>query len=218
MNDIRSGKFYALMFVLFVLFLGIGGFFLTKYLIADPKSPNNANEVIADNSNLKLNKEKDYIYFTNDDLKNKDYNINYHDVKLNFNTTDAQELEKTLNTEMSVLKDTYILIEDKDLTPEELEKVIYSDSGIYEASYNKYTRYISSDYASLLKESYVFNCFEGETYLKSMAYTFNIETGKLLSNNELLANFNLSLDKVKDLVKTRLLDKQSLIPNPDNEK
>ncbi len=215
MNDIRNGKFYALTFIFFLLLLGVGGFFLTKSLTKEPLNHSNSNEeVIADTDILKLNKTADYIYFQNDDLKNSSYDINYHEIKININSSDAQNLENTLNNEMSTLKRTYTLISDADLTPEETEKIIYNDSGIYKANYIKYTRYFSKDYVSLLKENYEFDCFTGEKYLSSHAYTFDLNTGKLLNNSKLLSLFNITLDEIKNTINTRLEKKQTLITKP----
>ena len=206
MNDVRKGKVYAALFVFFIIVLIVGGYMAMVYLTSGKEPQKEKTPEVK--QSLKIDEDKDYLYFTNVDLKNEDYNIIYQDVNINLDSSEARSLENNLNNAMADLKSTYKLISEANLTEEENEKVLFTDSGIYEASYIKYTRYISPKYISLLVDYYEFNCYSGEKYLSSIAYVFDVKTGKLLSNNEVLKLYDYSLDKLKQKVRDHLQEEQ----------
>ncbi len=222
MNDIRNGKVYGMLFLFFIVCLIVGGFFLMEFFTSSPKKQvKEPPKEVALEEDLKNNKKEDYIYFEDPLIKSELYGINYQNVKINLDSSSARATEIKLNEEMELLKETYKEIKDIDLEEDTLKEIIYKESGIYEAKYAKYTRYFYQNYASLLKDNYSFNCFDGEQYLNSNSYVFDTKTGEIITNEELFALYDLNLDKIKEQIKQKLENKQSTITiketNEDNE-
>lgn len=211
MDDVRSGHIYALLFIMFIGLLSIGGFFLTKMLTKNDQTENpkkEENKSIV--TNLKVNKDEEYLYFTNNETLSIEHDITYQDIKININSDDAKKIETKLNNEMAELKGSVKKISEEELTEEDLAKIIYKDDDIYSAKYRKYTRYIYKDYASIYIEDYEFDCLNGPNKVNTSAYVFNTENGKLLSNSEILDIYNISIEKLKSIVKEKL-DKEQIV-------
>ncbi len=211
--EIRRGKIYALIFILFIVFLALGGFFLTKELLENDKDKSaTINNSSATNvKDLRLNKNEDYIYFTSIDNKSLTHEITFQDIFINIDSSDANNVMTKLNNEMQNLKSSFQTLSEAELSEEELEKVIYKEDDIYKTSFRKYTRYFYKDYAGILIEDYNFDCFKGDIFQNSEAYTFDTITGKLLSNGDLLNLYNLSMTKVKEKIVEKLNKSQTVI-------
>ena len=196
MSDIRNGKLYGMIFLFFLVCLVVGGFFLMEYFTSSP-APVKKEETreVAIEKNLKLNPSEEYIYYLNNDLKNELYGINYQDIKINIDSSSARTTEIKLNEEMALLRDSFKKLDDVTLIEEEENKISYKETGIYEAKYAKYTRYFYQNYATILKDNYSFDCFNGEKYLTSVAYVFDTKRGVLLTNADLLQLYNLNITK-----------------------
>ena len=104
--EIRRGKIYALIFILFIVFLALGGFFLTKELLKNDKDKsatiNNSSAINV--KDLRLNKNEDYIYFTSIDNKSLTHEITFQDIFINIDSSDANNVMTKLNNEMQNLK------------------------------------------------------------------------------------------------------------------
>ncbi len=214
MNDSRKGKFYGLMFLFFLIFLVVGGFFLTKSLTSE-KEPNNditephKNEK-EDPEKLKLDKEEDFIYFVNSEVYSEELDMVYQDIIMNINSEEARNIATTLNEEMRNLKSSIKLISDQDLDEENTEKIVYRIKDIYEAKYRSYTRYFSDKYVSLVLNDYDFDCFTGSSYIGSKAYVIDVTTGNILTNKELLSTFKLTIDEIKLKIQEKLKDEEDI--------
>ncbi len=221
MNDIRNGKIYASLFILFLVILGVGGFILTTTLTSKkPKTSELAQDTKQESTNMKIDSTQDYIYFSNATTKNSDFGIIYQDINLNINSSAAKTLENELNTKMAEAIISYKTLTEANLSDEELNDIVYKESDIYEAKYYKYSRYITSSYASVLSDEYFFDAHIGETYVGSKAYVFDLTTGNLLTKDAIFSIYNTSLDKIKNAVMTRLNAKQSTVlveETPDTE-
>lgn len=213
MNDIRNGKIYAALFILSLVLLIVGGYFLTvKVMSEDKKTPTTIpdEETASKTETLKINKDKDFIYFENSDSKSLEHEIIYQDIVLNFQSSNTNIIEK-LNNEMNELRKTYKKISEQTITAEEEEKILYKEDDIYSATFRKYTRYFYKNYASLLVEEYDYNCFNGSTFKNSQSYVFDVSNGKTISKNELLNNYNKSIDSIKSTIKEKLEKNQTIV-------
>ena len=63
MDETVKNKFMAILFFLFIIFLVVGGYILTKQLKPKQKEEDTSSKVVE--KEIKLDKNKDYIYFEN---------------------------------------------------------------------------------------------------------------------------------------------------------
>lgn len=213
MNDTRKGKFYALMFLFFLIFLIVGGYFLTKSLTKKEEATGNEETPKfekVDPDKLKIDKEEDFIYFVNKEVYSEELDIVYQDIMMNINSVEAREIANVLNRENATLEESIKLISDQKLSESENEKIVYRIKDIYEAKYREYTRYFSDKYASLVINDYEFDCFTGSKYLRSKAYVIDTVTGKVLTNEEILKKSNLTMEEIKLKVQEKLVDEEDI--------
>lgn len=207
MNDSRKGTIYGLIFLLFLIFLIVGGYFLTKSLTRDTsvKEPtNNEEETPIKDESHKIDAKKDYIYFENIDILSEKEKILYQDVRINFDKEELSYLEEELNKNSLSLKEKVKRISEQELTDEEMAKILYKDDDIYEANHLKYTRFFSEKYASLVIDYYTFNCMTGNHYEKSKSYVISLEDGSILTNEDLMKKLGFTITQIKDKVKSSL--------------
>lgn len=206
MNDIRRGKVYALIFIIFLGLLVGGGFFLTKNLTKDkpkksmPISENSVKEEV----NLKLLKDEDYVYFTNEEVISIKNEITFKNIAININSNEARLVETKLNNRSEELHGTFKKISESLLTPEEKDAIVYNEEDVYSVNYVKYGTYTYKDYASILVEDYEYDCINGKKQVGAMSYVFDITTGKLLSKADLLAKYGMTLETLKEKVNSEL--------------
>ena len=73
MEENFKGKFGFI-----ILFLAIGGFFFTKYILSDKKE-----EVKEEVTNYKIDEKKDYIYYTDNETISDSAELEYMNVVIN---------------------------------------------------------------------------------------------------------------------------------------
>lgn len=211
--EIRKGKIYALIFIIFIVCLAIGGFFLTNVLVKDNRNNlalQEETKPVATPS-LKINENEDYIYYSNIDTVSTKHEITYANIFINIDSNYAKNIMRKLNNETNTLKNTLKYISNETLSEEELAKIIYKEDNIFMASYRKYSRYFYKNYASILVEDYDFSCYEGSNFKNSKSYTFNTKTGSLITYEELLASYNLNIIKIKEQIQNKLNKNQTFI-------
>jgi len=205
MDDIRKGKVYALVFVIFLGILGGGGFYITKkFTKIEPKREMQISEPMPQEINLKIIKDEDYFYFTDEEIISSKHEIAFKNIHININSIDARRIEEELNKLNDSLKKNLVKISDKDLTTVEKNNIIYNEEDIYNVSYIKYSSYVYKNYASILAESYEYDCIKGKKQIGSNSYVFDTKTGDLITKEAILAKFNLTLDSLKEKVKKEL--------------
>lgn len=222
--DIRNGKIYAMMFILFIVCLIVGGYILTVIILKDTKVEEpKTNTKIEVNDKLKVDKDKEYIYYDFEEVVSEKENIVFNNIFININSDDAEMVMNRLNNQNNSNKTSLKKISEQNISDEDLQKFIYKEDDIYSISYSKYTRYFYKNYASIISDDYKFDCFNGHSYLGSKAYTFDTLTGKIVSYQNLLKEFNLDMEKVKSKIKEKLerkledTDKEILITETIND-
>ncbi len=215
MDDIRSGKVKAAIFLFFIVVLIVGGYVSMIMLTKDMEQDNKTSEVASNNidekEDIKINDTEDYIYFDNIVIKNEIRDISYQDVVFNFDSYDAKTIATFLNSEREANEKTYRTISEVELTEEEQENILFKDSDVYEATYNKYTRYFYKNYATIVNSLFEYNCNDGTKNTKVSAYTFDTNTGDLLSKNRLMEDFDISLDRIKEIIQEKLEKEQTIV-------
>jgi len=200
--------FYTFSFV--VVFLIVAGYIFTDYIINKEDDSvnvdNKQNKVVV---NYKIDESKDYFYFTNQFVINdvEDVEIYYQDIIINIKG--QENLTETLEKENTSYKNNIKYISDQKLLSDELIKYNYND--LYALNFREYVTHIYKNYASLVVNDYTYSCFDLISFDKTKSYVFDISKGILLTEDELLKEFDTDFEQVKNNVRKYLESKQQVV-------
>ena len=206
MEENFKGKFGFIIFILIVLFLAIGGFFFTKYILSDKKE-----EVKEEVTNYKIDDKKDYIYYTDNETISESAELEYMNVVINLKGQET--LTNSLKEENERYKNNIKYISDQSELPSEI--INYNNDNIYALTYRTFENYEFDKYVSLVIKDYNYSCFDLLTFTSTKSYIFDITTGKLLEENEILNKYNTSIDKIQEQMKEYLNSKQTQVEDVD---
>lgn len=186
-------KVYFFIFVILVFIFG--GFYLMK---KSEKLKNVVDKKVTEvkDTDIRLDKTKDYIYYSDVNVVEGELDIEYKNININFE--DKEGVAAIVNKEN-----------------EEMSKSPVYDETNEEANYNhlisakfaKYEIIHYVDYITLVVNKYSFDYKTIITTLGSDVYVFDKTTGKLYNNDELLSKFSINKDVIKEKVETYLNDK-----------
>lgn len=186
-------KVYFFIFVILVFIFG--GFYLMK---KSEKLKNVADKKVTEvkDTDIRLDKTKDYIYYSDVNVVEGELDIEYKNININFE--DKEGVAAIVNKEN-----------------EEMSKSPVYDETNEEANYNhlisakfaKYEIIHYVDYITLVVNKYSFDYKTIITTLGSDVYVFDKTSGKLYNNDELLSKFSINKDDINEKVKTYLNDK-----------
>ena len=205
MEDSFKNKLGFIFFVIIVIGLAIGGFFYTRYTIEEMK--NTGKQEKEEYKDYKIDKDKDYIYYKNEETISEEGEIYYKDVVINLKTQET--LNENLEKENKIYKDNIRYIQEGDLLSSELKKYDYDN--IYSLMFREYKDYEYNNYVSLVLKDYNFSCFDDITFNKTRSYVFDVKTGEYLTEEEILNIYHLTMDEVKNAMRTYLEGKQSSV-------
>jgi|GEM_PF-1731026 hypothetical protein len=186
-------KVYFFIFVIFVFIFG--GFYLMK---KSEKLKNVVDKKVTEvkDTDIRLDKTKDYIYYSDVNVVEGELDIEYKNININFE--DKEGVAAIVNKEN-----------------EEMSKSPVYDETNEEANYNhlisakfaKYEIIHYVDYITLVVNKYSFDYKTIITTLGSDVYVFDKTSGKLYNNDELLSKFSVNKDGIKEKLETYLNDK-----------
>lgn len=186
-------KVYFFIFVILVFIFG--GFYLMK---KSEKLKNVVDKKVTEvkDTDIRLDKTKDYIYYSDVNVVEGELDIEYKNININFEDKDG--VAAIVNKEN-----------------EEMSKSPVYDETNEEANYNhlisakfaKYEIIHYVDYITLVVNKYSFDYKTIITTLGSDVYVFDKTTGKLYNNDELLSKFSINKEDINEKVKTYLNDK-----------
>lgn len=186
-------KVYFFIFVIFVFIFG--GFYLMK---KSEKLKNVVDKKVTEvkDTDIRLDKTKDYIYYSDVNVVEGELDIEYKNININFE--DKEGVATIVNKEN-----------------EEMSKSPVYDETNEEANYNhlisakfaKYEIIHYVDYITLVVNKYSFDYKTIITTLGSDVYVFDKTSGKLYNNDELLSKFSVNKDDIKGKIETYLNDK-----------
>lgn len=186
-------KVYFFIFVILVFIFG--GFYLMK---KSEKLKNVVDKKVTEvkDTDIRLDKTKDYIYYSDVNVVEGELDIEYKNININFE--DKEGVAAIVNKEN-----------------EEMSKSPVYDETNEEANYNhlisakfaKYEIIHYVDYITLVVNKYSFDYKTIITTLGSDVYVFDKTTGKLYNNDELLSKFSINKDDIKGKIETYLNDK-----------
>ena len=183
MSNVERNTGSIILFFVILLVIGIGGYFVIKNVTnKHGDNNNNNNNTNVEVKSIKKDDNKDFVYFINEDVLSLPNDLKYKDIVININNDDASKLEKELNDKMASIKNNVTRI--KDANVDTTNMVLEDD--IYEAEMIDYTIAISSDYLSITVNDYIYRLETEATDAKLSYYVFDLSTGKLLTNRDIL--------------------------------
>ena len=195
MEDSFKGKFGFIIFIIIVLFLAIGGFFFTKYVLSEKdESP---KEKITD---YKIDKKQDYIYYTDNETISEDAELEYMNVVINIKGQET--LTNSLKEENERYKNNVKYISDQGELPSEV--INYNNDNIYALTYRTYENYEFDKYVSLVIKDYNYSCFDLLSFSHIKSYIFDTSNGKLIKEEEVLKKYNTDIETIKSQIKEYL--------------
>ncbi len=204
MEDSFKSKLGFSFFVLFIMFLLVGGYFLTKYLSSDDFSKKYNNKNTSEIS-YKIDEDKDYIYFINEKTISEKANLIYKDVVINIKG--EEDLTESLEKENKENKNTIKYISKENLGNIEIP---YNYDDLYTLYHRNYETYAFDKYVSLVIKDYTYSCYDLLTFKLAKSYVYDIESGKRLSNEELLKKFNKNMDDIINKIREGLNKSQTI--------
>ena len=185
MNRVEKNAGSIVLFVLILLVITIGGYFgIKKITNKDTNQDNNTQNIEV--KSIKKDDSKDFVYFINEKELSEKKELKYKDIVININSEDASKLEKELNDKMASIKNNVTKINEVDIDTSNM----IIDDDIYEAEMIDYTIATSTDYLSITVNNYTYNLKEEATNAKLSFYVFDLSTGKLLTNRDILNKEN----------------------------
>ena len=205
MSQNNNGK--VILFIVFMLFIIIGGYFFTDHLVnkkvvsekVEEKKPNIPID-------LRIDKEKDYVYYDDDKMLIQNEEIGFQNIYINLNGQEnlTSELRKENETLLSSIKYA------KDVALDENKTYATNSEGIYSLNYREYEDNLFKDYLSINIMDYYYDIATGISPINLKSYVINKSKSIVISEDELLEIFNINWDQIKDAVKKRINDTQIL--------
>lgn len=205
MEERNKAIFGCVFFLVLILFIGIGGYIYT-FNNDKHKEINNENEIIEKN---KKDKDKEYIYYVNEITVSEKLNIVYKNPIINLNNS----LSDAIYNEISTENDKYYNeIKKISQTSNDTGKEIAFDTDdIYSATIRDYENFEYENYITLLITDSLYDCFSGVyDYPIIKSYIFDVEKNERISNIDILEKYGITMSEVKDKIRTKLQEDQTV--------
>lgn len=201
-NYVGFGLFFFLI-VLIVLVCSMLLFFNERNKKQE-KRINEQNEVIVSDKNKK-DKNKDFIYFTNEETISEELNLIYKLPIINLKSEEAKDINDEIMSYVNQVKNT--IVKGKTENCPNLE-----ENSIAKTSYLDYAIYTYQEYITLLIRESNYSCQNGfSSSSKVKAYTFDVLSGNRLSFEALLKKYDITLTEVLGQIRNNLNKEQVIV-------
>ncbi len=189
------------LFVFIVLVIIVGGFVLMQKSthFGEKDNTEKVTEEEPERKDIRIDKDRDYIYFTDYEVYEEKLDIDFEKVNINFK--DSSNIAKTLNDENDSFKANIKKENDEEDAP--YDKLSYAD-------YSKYELYTYKDYITLLVKYYNYTTEDFISFKHSKAYVFDLNDGSLVTNDELMKAYNIDEETITSKI-TEFVKGQDLI-------
>lgn len=203
MSSLRDKIGMAILIIIILVF-AIGGYFFMDYMTNEDKTlvKTKDNDVL----DLRMDKNKDFIYYENSEELSHELII--EDAVINISGLDS--INNTLHSELVSINNSKELYSNQ-----ELPDGVTCDGDIFKMNYRDYQDFSYSKYLTLLVNDYNYSCLSGNIPVNRKSYVVDKETGKIISEEELLQIFNITDNQIYDSIKKRLENTQTL--DEDNQ-
>lgn len=195
-NKFEKNSLCVVGFILFIILLIFIGNVGLK-LLNDKKQVDTPEEQKV----LYVDENKDIVYYDNITTISEDANLIYRDIHINLDSEDARKVEEELNAKMANIRGSYTLISESDVPSED---IIMDYDDILEAEILDYTIYNSTTYLTILANNYTYYATLEDDISDLEYYVFNKYTGKLLDNETILNNENITNEDITNRISTYL--------------
>ena len=195
------------LFVLILFIFIVGGYFFMRYATKEKPNEENKTEIIEEVQDYRLDKTQDYIYYS--EAKNLIASENITTSQIVINLKKFENLTKELNEETNKLNSEVKYI--KDIAIDKDKELNENEEGIYSINYREYEENTFKNYINLNIKDYKYDIEKGITPLNLKSYIIDKNTNKIITEEELLKIYETNLDVIKEKVKERLVNTQTLV-------
>lgn len=197
-TDRQNSKLTFFIFILVIIGLIVLGYFLIK-------KPNISEKILDDTETLEIDKTKNIVYYDNVDVISSEAQLEYKDIHINLNSDDARELETKLNNNMNKIRGKYTKLEDNSN-----QEIINEADGIAEAQIIDYNTFNSTNYVTIEVNEYEFLASAMTFDNKLTYYCLDKRSGKLLTNQIIMKQENLSADTIRSKIYDHIKDNNEI--------
>ncbi len=188
----------VIIFVLIVFALLIGG----NYLIRNKGSISTTKI-----NDIRLDKNNDYVYFSDSDTVSEELDLVYNTIHLNIDNKDAKKLEEELNKEMVSAKNSIKTLDEVSIDKNDIVYELDDDNNVYEADYIKYDILESTNYLTIGLVLGHLNITRDVDNNTLKYYTFKKSDGHIMSMDEIKSAGKIKNSDILDTEKSYLEDK-----------
>ena len=207
-NETNGYVGFSIFFLIIIAIVILGTYFLYSDEKKDTRSKTSTQEVTdSAQDKLKIEKNQDLIYFTNVETLSEKLGITTKDVVININSDDAKKVSQIL---ANAKKEQEKEIKTKADAPKNTTCDFTETDDLYEAPIRDYAILEEDNYITLIINDSFYNCASSFGIIEGFsAYTFDLKTGKLLTEEDLLTKYNLTKTLVNDQIRNHLRDTQN---------
>ncbi len=203
MEKFKNSVGMVFLIILLLTFI-VGGYFAMRYFTQHTPEHEKKQDQEKTKIDLRIDKSKDYIYYENEDEILESEEISFLDAVINIKG--MEDVNKLLKSEEDALRKTVKYSKDVEL-PEDVKE---NEAGIYSLEYRDYKDYAYSKYLSLVAIDYSYSLVNGSIPTHITSYVVDKESGKQIDGDAILQMYNTNMDNVKNKVKQRLEETQTL--------
>ena len=197
-TDRQNSKLTFFIFILVIIGLIVLGYFLIK-------KPDISEKILDDTETLEIDKTKNIVYYDNVDVISSEAQLEYKDIHINLNSDDAKELEAKLNNNMNKIRGKYTKLEDNSN-----QEIINEADGIAQAQIIDYNTFNSTNYVTIEVNEYEFLASVMSFDNKLTYYCLDKRSGKLLTNQIIMKQENLSADTIRTKIYDHIKDNDEI--------
>ena len=197
-TDRQNSKLTFFIFILVIIGLIVLGYFLIK-------KPDISEKILDDTETLEIDKTKNIVYYDNIDVISSEAQLEYKDIHINLNSDDARELETKLNNNMNKIRGKYTKLEDNSN-----QEIINEADGIAQAEIIDYNTFNSTNYVTIEVNEYEFLASAMSFDNKLTYYCLDKRSGKLLTNQIIMKQENLSADTIRTKIYDHIKDNNEI--------
>lgn len=197
-TDRQNSKLTFFIFILVIISLIVLGYFLIK-------KPDISEKILDDTETLEIDKTKNIVYYDNIDVISSEAQLEYKDIHINLNSDDARELETKLNNNMNKIRGKYTKLEDNSN-----QEIINEADGIAQAEIIDYNTFNSTNYVTIEVNEYEFLASAMTFDNKLTYYCLDKRSGKLLTNQIIMKQENLSADTIRTKIYDHIKDNDEI--------
>lgn len=197
-TDRQNSKLTFFIFILVIIGLIVLGYFLIK-------KPDISEKILDDTETLEIDKTKNIVYYDNIDVISSEAQLEYKDIHINLNSDDARELETKLNNNMNKIRGKYTKLEDNSN-----QEIINEADGVAQADIIDYNTFNSTNYVTIEVNEYEFLASAMTFDNKLTYYCLDKRSGKLLTNQIIMKQENLSADTIRTKIYDHIKDNDEI--------